>query len=520
MIIKNYTMKKIFTLISIVSTVVALGQTSAILNFNDVRAKVLSNGTLFDGTYEVPDNSPNAGINSIYTSNFWIGGLDASSQLHIAAEIYGGANKDFFFGPVASNYSLSTYTSRYNKVWSVERLAIQTHIANYSNSGYVVPFSIANWPGNGNVANGEAAVLAPYVDVNTNGTYDPENGDYPCIRGDIAMFYMVNDDKQIHTATGGAKLGIELHGMLYCYATNDAINQQVFGHFTIYNRSVNSYNSLYIGAFADMDLGNYSDDYVGSDSLLNMFYTYNADNYDEGTGYGANPPAQGLMFLNQPISKFISFDNFSSNTGLPSTPLHYYQYLKGIWKDGTPLTLGGSGYGGTTPANFMFSGKPENFTGWTAGGAGMFPDDTRGLMSTGPLNLSSGQMITLDVAYPFGWDNTGSNTSSVGLLRTNAQLAKDLYSFETFCSTLTGLNTQVIETNSPIIYPNPSNGKFFISNSNSIKSIEVYDIIGHKILSIKNQTINEIDLSNAPKGIYFVKLLIDNKLCTDKIIVE
>ena len=517
-------MKNLFILLAICITATSFGQSVAILDFNDVRAKVLSNGTLFDGTYEVPKPTINSGINSIYTSCFWIGGLDASSQLHIAAEIFGGANKDFFFGPVATNYTNPTYTSKYNKVWSVDRLAIQTHIANYTTPGYVVPASIANWPSNGNVANGEAAVLAPYVDVNTNGTYDPENGDYPCIRGDMAMFYMVNDDKQTHTATGGAKLGIELHGMLYCYATNDAINQQIFGHFTIYNRSATNYNNVYIGAFADMDLGYYDDDYVGSDSLLNMFYTYNADNFDEdasGTlGYGAKPPAQGLMFLNQPISKFISFNSSSSTTGLPSTALHYYQYLKGIWKDGTPLTQGGNGYGGVTPANFMFSGKPENFTGWTEGGAGMFAEDTRGLISTGPLNLPSGQMITLDVAYPFGWDNTGSNTSSVGLLRTNAQLAKDLYSFETFCSTLTGLNTQVIETNSPIIYPNPSNGKLFISNSNSIKLIEVYDIIGHKILSIKNQTINEIDLSNAPKGIYFVKLLIDNKLYTDKIIVE
>ena len=337
------------------------------------------------------------------------------------------------------------------------------------------------------------------------------------------MFYIVNDDKLTHSATGGTKLGIEIHGMLYCYTTNDAINQQVFGHFNIYNRSVNNYNSVYVGAFADMDLGNYSDDYVGSDSLLNMFYTYNADNNDEDIdvlGYGASPPAQGLMFLNQPMSKFIYFDNGTSNTGLPSTPIQYYQYLKGIWKDGSPLTKNGSGYGGTTPANFMFSGKPENFTGWTEGGAGMMPDDTRGLMSTGPLNLSSGQMITLDVAYPFGWDNTGSNTSSVGLLRANAQLAKDLYSFETFCSTLTGLNTQVIETNSPIIYPNPSNGRFFISNSKSVKSIEVYDIIGHKILSIKNQTINEIDLSNALKGIYFVSIHCGEKIYTSKIIIK
>lgn len=512
-------MKFILITATLFCSAIVFGQTQAIINFNDVRAKVFSNGTLFDGMYEVPSTFPNNGINSIYTSNLWVGGLDTNNQLHIAAELFGGTSKDFFFGPIASNYSLSAYTTKYNKVWSIEMATIQNHINLYTTLGYVVPASIANWPGNGNVANGEAAVLAPYIDFNNNGTYDPENGDYPCIRGDFALFYMINDDKSSHSGSGGAKLGLEVHGMIYCYATNDAINQTIFGHFNFYNRSLNNYNSLYLGMFADMDLGYYLDDYVGSDSLLNMYYTYNADNDDEN-GYGQKPPAQGLSFLNQSASKFIAFNSGSSNNGLPSTPAHFYQYLKGIWKDGTPLTKNGTGYGGATSANFMFSGKPENNSGWTAGTSGITPDDTKGVMSTGPFYFPSGGKLTLDVALSYGRDINGNNRTSVGTLRTNSQLAKTLYDFETFCAMSTDINVEYQKAESPLLYPNPSNGKFYIANISNIHSVNVYDIIGHEILAIKDLKSNEIDLSNAPRGIYFVKLNVGNKIYTNKIIIE
>jgi hypothetical protein len=51
------------------------------------------------------------------------------------------------------------------------------------------------------------------------------------------------------------------------------------------------------------------------------------------------------------------------------------------------------------------------------------------------------------------------------------------------------------------IYPNPSTGIFTISAK---ANIEVYNIVGDLILSENNVT--SIDLTVAPKGMYFVKL--------------
>lgn len=59
-----------------------------------------------------------------------------------------------------------------------------------------------------------------------------------------------------------------------------------------------------------------------------------------------------------------------------------------------------------------------------------------------------------------------------------------------------------------VIYPNPSNGLFYVkaSNESNIEEIKVYSIMGELILTTKDQ---QFDLSNHPDGIYFVKTSAD-----------
>jgi hypothetical protein len=70
------------------------------------------------------------------------------------------------------------------------------------------------------------------------------------------------------------------------------------------------------------------------------------------------------------------------------------------------------------------------------------------------------------------------------------------------------------------IYPNPSNGKFFIGSEKKISSIEVYNMLGERIIFSEEEDGTEIDLSGAAKGIYLIWLLIDGKILQRKIVVE
>lgn len=64
---------------------------------------------------------------------------------------------------------------------------------------------------------GQAAQLADFVDINSDGIYNPSSGDYPCIKGDQAVFMIFNDDRNVHGETGGQKMRFEFHAMLYAY---------------------------------------------------------------------------------------------------------------------------------------------------------------------------------------------------------------------------------------------------------------------------------------------------------------
>lgn len=89
---------------------------------------------------------------------------------------------------------------------------------------------------------------------------------------------------------------------------------------------------------------------------------------------------------------------------------------------------------------------------------------------------------------------------------------------------LVGANTSVdnVSSNPQLnIYPNPNNGSFTIkSNSNSGMKIEVYNLLGSKVLStntIENNTV--INLGDNAKGIYLVKVTINGVTTTTKVTV-
>ena len=76
------------------------------------------------------------------------------------------------------------------------------------------------------------------------------------------------------------------------------------------------------------------------------------------------------------------------------------------------------------------------------------------------------------------------------------------------------------------IYPNPTTGKFIVSNTNHqspTTNICIYNVLGEKVYATSNfkqQTSYEIDLSNSPKGIYFVKIYVEEKFYTEKMVIQ
>ena len=418
-------------------------------DINGVNTLVGTGGFMWDlssAKYEVPKGG---GKHSIFAHEFWFGGVDDGGQLKVAAMTYRQSGNDLWAGPCSDSiYHNPANMSDWDRVWKINKTEIDDHILNYNSAGYIIPDAIENWPAHGDTTLGQAFYLAPFIDIDNNGIYNPFLGDYPQIKGDQALYMIRNDVGNIHGESNGAALGIEQHLMFYGYLCidNPAVNHTLFVNMKIFNRGNHNINDFYLGTWIDPDLGNYLDDYVGCNVEKDLGYVYNGVANDEGAnGYSSSgcqsstelpPPAQGLVYLNQSMSKFMYFNNDASVTGNPSNGQDFYNYLRGIWRDNVPMTFGGDGHGsgtGTTTdlSSYMFPGTTDPaFPGqdWSETTAQNLPSDRRFIMSAGPVDLSTGDVYTLDYAFVFAWDSiTPGNTGSVDLLFEYVDTIKAVY---------------------------------------------------------------------------------------------
>ena len=161
-------MKKALLTISVFAASISFSSAqtwaNATLDINGVAATVNSNGDLFwnysTSQFKVPKGSP-AGTTTIFAGALWIGGLDTAGQLHLGAQTYRQTGNDFYPGPVMSAASYSAANDAlWNKVWKVNKTTIDSFRQGLFT---VIPSVIATWPGNGDVAQGQAAQLADYV---------------------------------------------------------------------------------------------------------------------------------------------------------------------------------------------------------------------------------------------------------------------------------------------------------------------------------------------------------------------
>ncbi len=87
-------------------------------------------------------------------------------------------------------------------------------------------------------------------------------------------------------------------------------------------------------------------------------------------------------------------------------------------------------------------------------------------------------------------------------------------------TTFQALNTPGFEIDESIsVYPNPTNSIVTITSSNSIQSVQLYDVQGRLLQTqIINNPSTTVDLSQQSNGIYFVKVVSDQGIKVEKVV--
>jgi hypothetical protein len=489
--------------------------------------------------YEYPKGSKN---HLMYSGALWMGGEDINGQLKLAAHTFRTGN-DFWPGPLggliagSGNYNpfvvqtadlnlvrdngaadiTPSQCNKYDKFYTIRKAEVQQFItwwncengvSSIEDCAEVEPLDpeieekITNWPAHGDPALGEDEFLAPFYD-NTppnssgpNGFYDPINdGDYPwydirdeidcrndrriTLFGDETNWWVFNDKGNIHTETGGDPIGMEIRAQAFTFATDDAINDMTFYNYELINRGTQTLYNTYFGQWADPDVGNSTNDFVGCDVSRGLGYAYNGESTDDGQGgqpgYGANVPAIGIDFFEGPyqdsdgednakgilpnqalngigygdgvadnerfgMRRFVYYNIGAGNNGDPSAATHYYNYLQGLWQNSAPMLYGGNGYNsGTTSleAAFMFPGDsdPLNWSTdgippgpeWTELTAGNADGDRRFIQSAGPFILTPGAVNNITVGVVIGVSDETDLDASVIAMKTADSKAQALF---------------------------------------------------------------------------------------------
>ncbi len=438
------------------------GNSSVDLNVNNVRARLLSRGDFWwdynDAKYIVPNVKAGSGqdeVSSIYSGAVWMGGFDASGNLKIAASDYANnGDTDYYPGPLdpTTGETDAPICAQWDRHFEVSGANITQFVAKWKKANEMgitldpseIPEDLKYYPARGNPyfasqLNGFILPdqdLGSFHDENEDEVYDPLDGDYPVIsiRGcpdenyaDQMFFQIYNDNGGPHKTSKGNPIRMEVQVQAFAFATSDELNDMTFMRYKLINRAQDTISDCYFAMWVDADLGCSNDDYVGCDTTRSLAYYYNADDIDgepncsceQGAPtYCTRIPLLGIDYFRGPLDENgdeLGMSSFTymnragttpappSGTTDPNSATQYYNYLTGLWGDGSPFYEGNDGY--QDPqfpiVKYAFPSAPDDPNGWSMAKEGLIPGDRRTVQASGPFTLQPGKTNELIIGLPW-----------------------------------------------------------------------------------------------------------------------
>lgn len=472
----------------------------------------------------------------------WAGGVDPGFNINTVCETQNITISDWQAGfRVAPNSG---------KVWKVTREQVEAHLSDFMDNGVIdnpIP-EIFAWPGKGNPFsmdyNGfsmdslDTEIEAPFREpVSVDGIYNPDKGDFPELYLNewpltfASMTYSPFFDNGQHLLTNSD--GYFLDGSLLAYTLNcnqqDFIKNTVFLEYKYYNRHVNRLDSLNLGVFADFNIGDGNDDYLGCDleEGKEMVYCYNSDTL---TNYNTEDyqPAIGLMLLNSgngifgwdgPKSYFMPIfqsGNFPPGALEPQAFPEYYNYLTSTWRDGTPLTRGGYGYNPGSllpPLKAAFPDNPSDPNGWSELSANNIKTNRYCVVSQGPFQLKPHNSRVIKFALTAA--DKKSLSAQLKQLKEMRALQGLVFDncwdcpnwLDSLC--MTSLLVHAAADKSTI-FPNPTSGDCLLFTQSVVTgNITVFNESGQEVRTLISPFESgngiKVSLRNLPKGYYFLR---------------
>jgi hypothetical protein len=459
-----------------------------------------------------------------FVGALWMSGYDASNQLHVSAQTYRQDGMDYWPGPLDAGDTLEYATSnKWAKIWKVERSEIDAFKAISTHTIANTPSAILTWPAKGNayaLGKGGFALtidedMAPFIDLNFNGIYEPLQGDYPNIyKSEQALWWCFSDNGATHNgANNGKTLKMQVHAMSYAYKRNTLMDQVVYYDYTLVNKSDENYHDVRLALWNDMDIGYFLDDYLGFDSTWRMRINYNG-HPDDGIGaghpdnsYGTNIPATGVTMIVTPgdvetaplpLGSFMYYWNDMSSNGNPTVDTEYNNYMHAKKRNGEHLQYSG------VDRNYAYPDDATVVGAWNECTLANPLGDRRAILSTGDFNFNAGQrkklVMALLVDTAFGGCPTIASYDTLRMLADTA--------WRNYHATHVGVRDVGAASSVLSVYPNPANDVLYVdASARAVQntSVVIYNSIGQRVMQQSlNSGVTGVDIQQLVPGAYIV----------------
>lgn len=364
------------------------------------------------------------------------------------------------------------------------------------------------------------------MDVDGDGQYNYLAGDYPKIKGEQMLWMVLNDMSGPKTQTGTLGIGLEIHLSAYAYVRGTEVDNMQFYDYKIHNYGSQALDSTRVALWADIDLGDYRDDYIGFDSSRRLGYAYNGKAVD-GTGapghYGANPPVSGIALLRTvgdsgtrrvSVGAFTYFSSgmFAPEIQYPQTAIEFYRYMSGTNRLGQPFTndftgqcnVYTRGYGSGPACPTVWTGDPAVSPTWSELCSNNPPGDRRFVLSSAPFHMPAGSVQGVAFALVISPNGGGPNVN-LNEIRSTADTAYHLYNNPVYA---TGVKDAPVFSGI-VLLPNPAGAELKVQNlPSAATSARVLDVMGRTISVPVQQRGSEMILQTAAlvPGVYMLQL--------------
>ncbi|HOY07682.1 MAG TPA: T9SS type A sorting domain-containing protein [Saprospiraceae bacterium] len=530
------------------------------LHVNNIDAVVNLGSRLFSPDHFNPAAGPDVtGPSTIYSTGLWLGSLGPDGQYKLYASDYRHHSQA---GPLGSDNTADSITClNWDQMFTMQGSMVAQFLNDLPGLGTNISLAIQQypkimgWPGRNNPYFLQIKgfdlpadkTLAPFFDENSDGVYDPLQGDYPVVALDNGVQFLPTEWVWNISNTGpltsldsnSTYVGVlaEIQSTAWAFHCEDqtVLNRTVFTSQQVTYLGQEPLDSFYMALWCDFDLGCSLDDYTGCTPDRNAFFAYNRDasdgepSVDCAPVFANTPPVQMVVLLNKSLDKFITYNRggpsgqgtYSYNSD-PNSSSDFYNYISGSWLDGSPITFGDNGYheNGGTPTNFAFPGDPSDPNGWSMVSANIPFADRRALGSHYVGKLLPGQVETITAAWTANFDGTFPNI--LGPSYTDMATLQTIYDqgFSNACAV-----SGIVQAPADAVWniaPNPA--KDFITvryNDLTVQEIRLFDATGRLAGQWSNVPDESMTISTGhlPEGIYLVQIRTKSGYLTRKVVL-